>query len=792
MVDYWSMATEGGVIDVQAPVNRPAPVQRPGGEMAPRRAPVAPAQPQAPVDYWSQATRPPEAEPAPQQTQPSMGAAPEPDAATWIGRRWQDIRGKQDPSTANLPTFLGPTMERELPDAGQRGPIAANIALGQSDESLAKLIGQQLGPRFRGIRKDANGYDIVQYIGQDGNPTEAYVNRPGLDMQDVARGVASAVPFVAAGGLVNTAVRGASLVPRMLAQATGQGVTALGTDVGAAAGGVADFDASQTLAKSATAAGFGAAGEAVGAAGGAIWRKFVTEPGLYDKAAGQLTPRGAQMAQEAGLDPAALSADLQRQFAQQLARTGSRDTAARSISSAEFGIPRTQGELTQNIPALVREQQVRGGNYGGEAAARMKEFDDAQRQSINDALFGQITSPTTGNTRPGIAQRIAPGRSPAEYNKAELGANIRKNTETAFDTAKAAESKAWEGIPTMRPQPEAMPLLANKLDQAIGEFPIPKGGKAEMMAKELESFIEGKAPEAAAKWQTTSPVGNVDQFRKRILRLYQGAADSTDKAAARTMYETFNEWIDEAAEKSLLAGGDAVAAAKLKTARGISRTVHETFDGERGTAGARILADVLKKADSAEGVINALFTGPTSEIKGGTVSALQNLKTAYDTNLSPEAAKAAWNDIRLAYLLRAVQNPKSLDGEAPGAQALQSSIATMLSKQGSVVRTLYTPEEIGMLRRFSTALQGIERKNINSSWSGISAASFAKDFMGAIIAAFGFKSTLAGTVGNMAGANVVKRAYGSAAASQALSGQPKALPSPSFAGYGGAYGAQQD
>jgi hypothetical protein len=540
------------------------------------------------------------------------------------------------------------------------------------------------------------------------------------------------------------------------------------------------------------AAGFGAAGEAVGAAGGEIWRKFVTEPGLYNNAAGQLTQRGAQIAQEAGLDPNVLSSDLQREFAKQLSQTGSRDTAARSINSAEFGIPRTQGELTRDIPALIREQQVRGGNYGGEAGSRMKEFDESQRQAINNALFGEITSPTTGNTRPGIAQQIAPGRSPTDYNKAELGGAIRRNTETAFDTAKAAENEAWKGMPTMRPQPEAMPLLAQKLDQAIGEFPIQKGGKAEMMAKELESFIDGKAPEASAKWQTTSPIGNVDQFRRRILRLYQGADDNTDKAAARTMYETFNEWIDEAAEKSLLAGGDAVAAAQLKTARGISRTVHDTFDGERGTAGARILGDVLKKADSAEGVINALFSGPTSEIKGGTISALQNLKTAYDKNLAPEAAQAAWNDIRLAYLLRAVQNPKSLEGEAPGAQALQSSIATMLSKQSSVVRTLYTPEEIGMLRRFSASLQGIERKNINPSWSGVSAASFAKDSINAIIAAFGFKSTLAGTVGNMAGANVARRAYGSAAASQALSGQPKALPSPSFAGYGGAYGAQQD
>lgn len=762
----------------------PAPLTSPPAQSAPLGGPTAPGPDTGPRDWFGEINT---AAPVAPQRNPQA----EPDAPTWLGRRWQDIRGKQDPSTANLPAFLGPVMERELPSAGERGPIAASITLGQDDSSLAKLIGQQLGSRFKGVRTDANNYPIVQYVGQDGQPAEAYVNRPGLDLQDIARGVAGAAPYVVAGGAVNAVGKGLSLIPRMLAQGTGQALTAAGTDVAAAVGGLADFNANNTAVKAGLAAGFGAGGEALGAAGGMLWRKFVTEPGLYDKSAGQLTQRGMQEAQAAGIDPASLSSDLQRQFAQQLARTGSRDTGARSVASAEFGIPRTQGELMQDIPALIREQQVRGGNYGETAAQRMKDFEKTQKEAINSALFGEITRPTTGTTKPGIAQQIAPNRTAADYNKADLGQSIRRNTETAYEAAKAAENEAWQGLPTMRPQPEAMPMLAERLNTAIGDFPIPKGGKAEMMAKELDAFIAGKAPEAAASWQTTSPIGNVDQFRKRILRLYSGADDATDKAAARTMYETFNDWIDAAAEKSLLTGGDAVAAAQLKTARGISRAVHDTFDGEKGTAGARILADVLKKADSAEGVVNALFTGTASEIKGGTMAALQNLKTAYQKHLAPEAAEAAWNDIRLAYFLRAVQNTKDLDAKAAGAQGLQSAISNMLNKQGSVVRMLYTPEEIGMLRRFSTSLQGIELKNINRSWSGVSAASYARDFMGAIIQAFGFKSKTAGMAGNMLGASMGKKAYGSTVASEALSGQPKALPSPSYAGYGGAYGSSQ-
>jgi len=717
---------------------------------------------------------------------PATDPNAEPDAKTWIGRRIQDIRGKQDPRTKGLDTFLGPTMERELPDAGQRGPIAAHILLGQDDDSLAKLIGEQLGPRFKGMRKDANGYPIVSYIGQDGQPAEAYVNKPGLDMQDLARGVVSSVPYVAAGGAVNALGKGLSLVPRMLGQAAGQGVTALGTDVAAAAGGVADPDPSHTMVKAGLAAGFGAGGEVVGAAAGALFRKFVTEPGLFDKAAGQLTPKGAQAAQQAGLDPSQLSRELQQQFAQDLARTGSADATRRSVVSAEFGIPRTRGELQNDIPTLIREQQVRGGNYGPDAANRVKKFDTGQEDAVRNALFGEITT-NTGRQKLGIAQSIAPGRTVNEYGKAEVGGNIRANTQAALDAAKTTEDAAWKLVPRdVTPDDAAIPLLRQKLNDAVRSFPIDEGTAAGKMANDLQSFLERKAPGKAADWIDHDPVGNVEEFRKRLSARLADAVTPTEKKAAGAMYGAYNDWVRESAEQGILKGANPADVAKMVTARGISRDIHQVFEGQKGTPGARILADVLKKADSAEGVVNSLFTGPTSEIKAGTIHALQNLKQAYDKYLAPEAAKAAWDDIRLAYVLRMVQDTTKSVGDPVGAQALQSNINKVLSKQMSVARELLTPEEIGMLRRFSMSMQGIEKKNINRSWSGPSIASYAKDFFNTLITAVGFKSTLAGTVGNMAGANVVKRAYGSTQASQAISGVPKALPSTSFAGYRGA------
>jgi hypothetical protein len=566
----------------------------------------------------------------------------------------------------------------------------------------------------------------------------------------------------------------------------------------AAAGGVADLDPVKSAVKGATIGAFGAGGELAGAAGSALWRRYVTVPGLVDNA-GKLTPKGAQEARAAGLDPEQLSAELSKQFAQALSKTGSADTAARGVTSSEFGIRRTRGELQNDIPTLIREQQVRGGNYGGDPAARMKAFDEGQVDDINNALFGTITKPTTGRQVPGLAQRIAPDRSAADYGKAELGQSIRSNTQQALDAAKAKDEFAWSFVPNdITPKPDALPLLKERLNQSLGSFPVPKGTNAAQMADDLSRFLKGEAPENAADWITANPVGNINQFRERLSGLVMTAEPGRDKAAALKLYEGYNNWIKDAAEKGLLEGASPFEAAKMVIARGISRDIHQVFEGQQGTPGARILADVLKKVDSPEGIINSLFTGPTSEIKGGTTTALQNLKQAYGKHLPAEAAESAWNDIRLAYFMRMTQDMSKSSGynggaiTAGGAQALQSNIAKALSKQSSVMRLLYTPEEIGQFQRFSAALQGIEKKNINRSWSGVSAASFAKDFFGAMIQSLGFNSKLAGTVGNMAGANIVKRAYGNAAASEAISGGVKSLPAPSFAGPGAALGARSN
>lgn len=823
---------------VQAPVQRPAPVMRPGSMPQGGQAPMVqqPAPP-APVPYGrrhgfasddemrannaeadalaqSNNTAPErrrqqqaqEAKPQPKQerrrwsddvfdgpqvqTQQQQAALPqrpvdpnaEPDAGTWVGRRVQDFMGKTDKRYGNLPA-LSEIMLKEK-SIGEQLPYAwgeaKNWMLGASDEGMGRVYKDMLGERFVGQFTDANGYPIIRFKGRDGQDQLAYVNKPGVDPQDVMRGAFGVLPFAGAGLAVNAVTKGAGLGVRAATQAAGQASTSLGTDAARAATGVDPLDASESLKKAVAVGALGAGGEVLGAGVAALYRRFVTEPRLYNAATGQLTEKGIEALKQAGVDPSMFSPETMKAWSKEFARTGDAAAATKSVVSDEFGIPRTAGELSGSRRELLREQQMRGGTYGDTAETAMRKFDDAQRDAVTNA------------TRGTIAGKIAPERAGTTFTmgKGDAGVNIRANTQSAYDAAKQAEGQAWAMVPSLKATSEALTQMDAAVAKRLAGVMVDESvtPAAARMAKELEQFKAGKAPDKVASILPDTPANDVGVMRKRLLAMRQSAATPEDKRAARALYDSFLDWEVMAAETA----GDMTGAAASRTARSLTRQVHEIFDGKAGTHGARILGQVLKEErnDSAEGVVNALFAGPTADTKLGSIQALQSLKKAYQTYLEPEAAKAAWNDIRLAYWQR-ISNTKG--GETQGYAKLSSSIKNALESQRAVVRLLYSPEETKMMRRLAFTMDQIKQKNPNTSWSGIAVGALARDAMGALVRALGWESLPAQMAVKGAG-KPVAAAYGMVQSARATGrgagARTAPLPLPSYGWAGGAAGAR--
>lgn len=754
MADPWSYADEvfGNVTPVQDASPMPAP---------------APAQPSKPFSYSDDLFNP-----KPIAAAPAKPADPNatPDAATWYGRAWQGITGKQDPRYKDLP---------RVSDLGAVDITTENQAklTMPNDEAYGDIIAKNLGPQMTRRFKDANGYEIIGVRKADGTEQLAYVNRPGLDTEDVGRAVTGSLPFLFGGGAVGTVAKGAPLAINAGAQMlTAAGISGA-QDVGAnALGSEQGFDAPKVVGSVLGSGVATLAGPAISAA----WRKLVTEPSLIDKATGQLTQKGVLEAQKAGLNPGEWTDEIAKRFATEFAKSGDAKLAGITAEIGDVGIPTTLGQRTKSIPQLRREQELRDGVFGDARAEAMKRFDDEQLAAIERATFKGPRS---------FAAKVAPDRTVDDYGTDAVGQGIQSRAQAARTAAEKEASAAWQGVGKLEATDQSFATLPDFLNAELGTMSLTKDTTpmaANMLGK-LEAFIEGKAPESVSKLLKNNPTRDVNEMRKGLLRDYTSADKPADKSASKAVYDAFNKWVDDAAGQKLLNATSvdaATAAASLKTARGLTRELHEIFDGQQGTPGATIMKKVLQGADSPEQVITQLFTAPTQKtVKPGSIAALRSLQQGADRYLPAEEAAALKGDLKLAYWMGIVRNPT---GEVHNPQTLMNNLKKSLTLQATVWNTLYTPAERAQAMRLVRALENGPTfrdwtLKPNSSRSGTTAAAIFTDLVGSFFGKNNAKTILqAGT-----------RATGlsNSVYNKATSQELPALVYPGYAPIGGAIGA---
>lgn len=714
--------------------SKAAPAAQPAPSAAPSAAP-APVQAQPQPKSYSRDLLDPTPMQAPQ-------TAPEPAQEGWGEWMRNSIQGRQDPREANT----GTVYEQFKPEL--TSPTATGAMLGTNDAGMGDIISKSLGDKFVRREQDANGYEIIVTRGPDGQEQRGYVNKPGLDTQDAWRAFYGAAPYVATGGAVGAATKGAGLGVQMLGQGVAAGATKLAGDVAALGAG---SEQSPDIMGAGVMAGFGAAGPVVGATGGALWRKFVTIPGLVDKSTGQLTARGLEAAKKAGIDPADITPDFAQGFAKSLAESKNPAQAAVKAGGEQYGIPATKGQMMKDPYLLTQEEGMRRRLYGEQAQNTMRGFDANQMAATREAALGPDQWGGTGARN--VAGEIAPGRKagsiPSERMSSTLGNSIQDSAIAAREAARKAEGVAWEGTDLLETTPEALKSLPDMLNAKLGGM-MPNATVtpvAAQMAKEVDRIIAGEAPEKAASWLAASPSKNIEQIRRSLLEMSKSAAPGSDTKMAGRIYDGFNDWIADAAEKKLLSG-DPEAALKIVKARGFTREVRQVFEpkdarGQLSPAGAR-LAKVLDPArtDSGEAVIQALMGSEGSRgVNNGTVQALQSLKTAL-TKYAPDEAASAWGDIGLAHWSRLVTGK---NGEMLGPMAVSNNIKAAMQSQQSLMKTLYTPQQLREIRNFGRAVEAIAYKPPNASGSGYTAASFIKDGLLKVLESFGL-----GKVGNAA------------------------------------------
>lgn len=289
------------------------------------------------------------------------------------------------------------------------GPTGNAALMGASDAQMGDIVQKSLGDKFLRREQTKDGYEIFTTRGQDGKEQRAYLNQPGLDREDIARGVRGALPYLLTGGVAGAAARGGGLAANALAQAAAGGATSVAGDVAQIPmGSEQGVEKGKAAAIALMSGAAPILGRAVGNGVGYIKDKLAPvgpnlqgmSRGALDaveesiKAEGNLTPQTYAAAKQQ-LGPEAMLGDMGATLqgdAAVLARTPvAKDVAANNLAARQGMAPeRIRGDLNvnigqeRNLPAYV-EQQSKA--YNALAAPDYKKF-----YSSNIPISGDLQS----------------------------------------------------------------------------------------------------------------------------------------------------------------------------------------------------------------------------------------------------------------------------------------------------------------------------------------------------------------------------------------------------------------
>lgn len=224
-------------------------------------------------------------------------------------------------------------------------------------------------------------------------------------------------------------------------------------------------------------------------------------------------------------------------------------------------------------------------------------------------------------------------------------------------------------------------------------------------------------------------VVSIDEARRMLLATKNAAQPgSPDAKLANKLYEGFNEWIDDAAEKALIVADDPAAHAALKSARSYTHALHQVFSpkNKRGklTAAGRKLQQVLENENySPQEVVSAIFGrgSAVNELPKGTEATLEHLLAAFDLgNLGNQQAKqAALGSLKLAYWARLVVDK---NGKALSPKRMSNNIEAAMHKHKGAIDLLFDKQEKNLIKRFNQVLNDLHVEHPNPSLSSIGMA----------------------------------------------------------------------
>jgi hypothetical protein len=636
-------------------------------------------------------------------------------------------------------------------------PLATNANLGLPREKAAKMVSllattasdERLQSGIKGIIPGAE-FDKDQYgnlvviapVYREGEPTQQYTrfypNPQGLDVTDImqaAGAVTAAQAIAGTGGLLGIPVAGvtggaligateAGLIEAASSYLSGAPYKFSDIPLGAA-GGAAGAKAAQALASLAN-----------------VFRRSPSS--LFDQS-GRLDPKVASQMRDLGVDPNSVTQDTLKQILKQV-RQGADPEEAKRLAQAQglpVPVPLTQGAVTGSQGQQIFEDLARKGAYGQTAESMMRGRELETQQALQQNI-------------PAIQERIA-GTSPIVTELGQAGRAAQETLEAQRSAASAQADVLYETArgagPAFLDEDFAIQFAQSARTQMGDNFELQNVPKTSGFLNQLDELISEGAG-----------VRDLFALRKKITSL--GAEIGEEGKAARQLKDIFDQEMAGALESSLIFGDEATVkawqnaisnykdfAATWKSKGGILNALTE----KTGKDGEIVLS---VSPDRASNYIFGVSTGRLSS----NPEIARNLLT-----LQKKLPEQQWNSLRQEAFVRLTDAGRT----ARAGQDMFSGVSfrknwKKLSKENpAMIKALFTPAERSLIEQFANVSAQATGGAVNASNS----AAGAFNLLGRLASAFG--STNFGQFATrVAGANMVRSAYGGARAAGALAPTP--------------------
>lgn len=598
---------------------------------------------------------------------------------------WNTLSGndRETNATRELPELadigveglLGPERFKTLSDKLGGVNIAAGLLTSFRPTEAVKILSEASGGELQ-VRPDEAGNIILSIDGR-----EAILNKPGMSKMDLFQLGAVTSAFWPTGKVVQT---GGGIIANMVKMA-GAGAATQGVIEAQQASAGGDFDAGDVGMSGIMAGGF--QGVFQGLAQRilpAIRQKITSGSAIPDEI--RIEFRAA--AEKAGMSADDVTDDLIRES---LARADDRPMTTTEMlgqqGEAEFGVPLTRGQRSLDPAQLSFEDSARVGMRGNKAQRTLLNFqDDVQRPAVDAA-------------KDALEESVGPldGRA---------GGVIKQGVREAEQVADEAVGAAYEAVgdATLSADGVRGLFLSMKQITRSTEFDntLPETAKVLTEINKALRTVQKAVKGTGGIRLKDVDLNRLEQMRRR-LNTHLGSAQGSDKRQVTLIKRQFDDYIDTAVQNALFSG-DEQAISALKNSRGLfseyakkfranpqkARSGRGTVDGDKP---GKIIEKIVEADPSDTEVVNAIFgaSGINNSAGGAMVRRFREI-------LGPESE--GWAAIRREATRRIFQSSRINGKDYLSADKSLTALDKALEKSPEMMKSLFTKEEIGTLRRF--------------------------------------------------------------------------------------------